>query len=63
MLCSVVPLASYSLGESTTPQSNFEKIYQCRVNGAQRDMVVMGEIPTLAALVNHPISRGQSVFF
>lgn len=31
VLCSVAPRTSYSLGESTTPQSNFEKLYQYRV--------------------------------
>lgn len=36
---SVAPLASYMLAESAAPQSNFEKMYQCRVSGAQHSRV------------------------
>lgn len=51
VLCFVAPLASYSLGESATPQSNFEKLYQYRVIDPQLNMVVRIEILTLVALV------------
>lgn len=50
VLCSVAPCASYSLGESATPQSNLEKLYQYRVIDAQLNMAVTIEILTLAAL-------------